>query len=62
MALIEEKQTRSGWHPDLDPEGDMIGVEIDHPKICGYCLAEMKQISKGVWQCPDCGGVFKEKV
>lgn len=45
-----------GWYsdPELDSEGDQIGVILQKEVICGYCLTPMEQVSERSYSCPHC--------
>jgi hypothetical protein len=46
--------------PELDPEGDMIGVILDKPVICGFCMIRMQEVSRHLFRCPRCGAAYDE--
>lgn len=47
---------------DLDSEGDMVGVVVDRPVICGFCMTQMEQVGKHLFRCPRCGTTYESIV
>jgi len=58
---MQELKKVNGWYVDLDPEGEMAGVVLDHPVICGKCILPMREIGKGRYKCTDCGQTFERE-
>jgi tRNA(Ile2) C34 agmatinyltransferase TiaS len=44
---------------ELDSELDAVGIILDKPMICGYCMRKMEQVGKNLFRCPQCGMTYE---
>jgi tRNA(Ile2) C34 agmatinyltransferase TiaS len=46
---------------EVDSELDMVGVKLEKPIVCGFCLRSMERIGKNNFRCERCGMVYESK-
>ena len=48
---------------EVDLQLDSIGVLLDHPMYCGFCMVKMNALGKDgkeSFRCPKCGSTYTE--